>query len=815
MIKSRRILSDNKHLGFVNRPTTSTFKTLPNKKNVYNFKLEESEEDSITENSKFYWMSPDGEFYEVKFGNHYNWAQKYLVINLKIDVNDPRYKGAYMTLYQMGWIRLAVSNFSPESNWLAYNYDKSNPPSQNKIKYLKDFAIESGVHTLIDDTRRKKISIDIDENYRKDYSSDDKDIENHEYFKIGQEDEETTSNSFCWIWSRADQGLRVKRGKTHGANFGHEIAGNTFKGWYDPEKKAISFVFPEFSLRKLGNRKPTVDDIPTIVYRKLQSKFGKDNKFVVFEMITKSKLKTLIKEIIKQYKLLNETSYDIENELEDDKWVYGGWLDPNGKFHVVDREGHSIYAENVLRLLGINKSGGYAYEELYKMRFIRVVFSSPVLYFKYAAYNQNIPFPSTSQIKNLKDLAIEHGCASLHDDHVNRRVTDDLMESVSIDKEKYVKSFLSQMNDDNVVVTVSKEDSLPEASYVQIDGFINGQNVFSSNPEDLVKWGFLVPSVQQFLTLPRGQYKLRDAKSKLKTTLKEEEVRQKFVHDGNNRWWMDTTGKTYDVSKEGHSVWGAKYITNKFGAGHRASQYANSNFNAPYQLLFGAGWVRLLYMTGIKLLIYEYDEIKPSSKQMSLVKLLAKDLGARGIYDERTGKTDKFEENLSEDMSYDDLLKLTTPERKDRASNVTARSLPISTENGLETWNFRYKSSPQTTVTDKPFRGSISFIKGEVGQNDDAMKMKCKVDCECPDFMYRFAYNDAAKGASQVGTDSLSGCLNRRPKPAYDYGEGLCKHLTALGRFLKTKIQATKKSNLFEAIDDVTNQGPFNVTYYD
>jgi len=36
-----------------------------------------------------------------------------------------------------------------------------------------------------------------------------------------------------------------------------------------------------------------------------------------------------------------------------------------------------------------------------------------------------------------------------------------------------------------------------------------------------------------------------------------------------------------------------------------------------------------------------------------------------------------------------------------------------------------------------------------------------------------------------------------------------------LGRFLKTKIQATKKSNLFEAIDDVARQGPFNVTYYD
>jgi hypothetical protein len=139
---------------------------------------------------------------------------------------------------------------------------------------------------------------DVDENYRKDYSSDDKDLENQKYFNIGQEDPETTAKSFCWIWSRADQGLRVKQGKTHGANFGHEIAGNTFKGWYDPEKKAISFVFPEQALRKIGDRKPTEDDIPTIVHRKLESQFGKDNKFFVFESIKHYQLKRLIKEIV-------------------------------------------------------------------------------------------------------------------------------------------------------------------------------------------------------------------------------------------------------------------------------------------------------------------------------------------------------------------------------------------------------------------------------------------------------------------------------------------------------------------------------------
>ena len=139
---------------------------------------------------------------------------------------------------------------------------------------------------------------DDDYEVDEDYSSDEKDTNAEEYFKIGQEDPETTAKSFCWIWSRADQGLRVKQGKTHGANFGHEIAGNTFKGWYDPEKKAISFVFPEQALRKIGDRKPTEDDIPTIVHRKLESQFGKDNKFFVFESIKHYQLKRLIKEIV-------------------------------------------------------------------------------------------------------------------------------------------------------------------------------------------------------------------------------------------------------------------------------------------------------------------------------------------------------------------------------------------------------------------------------------------------------------------------------------------------------------------------------------
>ena len=182
----------------------------------------------------------------------------------------------------------------------------------------------------------------------------------------------------------------------------------------------------------------------------------------------------------------------------------------------------------------------------------------------------------------------------------------------------------------------------------------------------------------------------------------------------------------------------------------------------------------------------------------------------------------RLQQSVSENMTYDQLLKLTasTPRspddntnRIDRAKNVRARSIPVSVEEGKEQWNFRYKSNP--SVTNKPFEGQITFLKGDVERKDDAMELECKVDCGCPDYRYKFAYNNFKQGAGDIGPDSLNKCINRAPQHAYDIGEGLCKHLAALRGYLQTKISSTRKSNLFEAISEVAKQGPFNITYYD
>jgi len=270
-------------------------------------------------------------------------------------------------------------------------------------------------------------------------------------------------------------------------------------------------------------------------------------------------------------------------------------------------------------------------------------------------------------------------------------------------KDLQIRRFLPQMTDDTIVITINKMADKPAASYIQVDGFVNGQNVFSSNSEQMRKLGYPMPKLKYLWELPSGKYKLSDIKKLLKKKVS---------------------------------------------------------------------------------LPVSVNEIMTYEKLLSL-----------------TAKTPRSPEDNTN--------------RIDRSKTVNVRSIPVSVEMGLEQWNFRYKSTPQDTVTDEPFEGHITFLKGNVGRNDNAIKLECKVDCGCPDYMYKFAHNNYTKGAGDIGGDSLNKCVNRSPKSSYDIGEGLCKHLVSLGRYLKTKIAATKKSNLFEAIGDVAKQGPFNISYYD
>jgi len=83
-------------------------------------------------------------------------------------------------------------------------------------------------------------------------------------------------------------------------------------------------------------------------------------------------------------------------------------------------------------------------------------------------------------------------------------------------KDKQVTSRFPHINDGNLIVTVQKDASLPEANFVQIDDVSKGDNHFSSNPEDMIKYGYKLPTSAEFLTLPAGRYKLSKAVKVLK-----------------------------------------------------------------------------------------------------------------------------------------------------------------------------------------------------------------------------------------------------------------------------------------------------------
>lgn len=147
---------------------------------------------------------------------------------------------------------------------------------------------------------------------------------------------------------------------------------------------------------------------------------------------------------------------------------------------------------------------------------------------------------------------------------------------------------------------------------------------------------------------------------------------------------------------------------------------------------------------------------------------------------------------LTERMSFRDLYRSSTPDRVDRSRNVNAKSLRVTSMDGQEAWTFTYKSNPSTTG--HRWHGYVRFLKEEVTDATSAADLDCMVDCDCPDYRYRFAYNNAKADAGALGPDSWNQNNGRPPRPREqggvgDYGTGMCKHLIALGEFLKTKIE--------------------------
>jgi hypothetical protein len=154
------------------------------------------------------------------------------------------------------------------------------------------------------------------------------------------------------------------------------------------------------------------------------------------------------------------------------------------------------------------------------------------------------------------------------------------------------------------------------------------------------------------------------------------------------------------------------------------------------------------------------------------------------------------------ELTFNDLLKKTDSGRIARASGMDVKSLKIDASSDGESWIFSYKSSKSTTG--KRHKGYIKFFKGKTPANKSSADWECIVDCECPDFRYRIAYNDTKQGASVTGNNSYNKNNGATPK-SLPQRDGLCKHLVALGKYLQTQID-TKRANkktIKECLDEL------------
>ena len=160
-----------------------------------------------------------------------------------------------------------------------------------------------------------------------------------------------------------------------------------------------------------------------------------------------------------------------------------------------------------------------------------------------------------------------------------------------------------------------------------------------------------------------------------------------------------------------------------------------------------------------------------------------------------------MKEVLLDEVSFRDLLNISKTKsgipgcmdnsRMDRAKHVRTDSLGVKSMDEGERWTFSYKSRNPHSTTRERHRGYVQFVKEDVSSKENAEDLDCRVHCSCPDYFYRWEYNNAKSGAGDFcGAHNKQSPKSRHQGGVGKLGEGLCKHLIALGRYLETKIKS-------------------------
>jgi len=140
---------------------------------------------------------------------------------------------------------------------------------------------------------------------------------------------------------------------------------------------------------------------------------------------------------------------------------------------------------------------------------------------------------------------------------------------------------------------------------------------------------------------------------------------------------------------------------------------------------------------------------------------------------------------LHERLTFDKLFRISEPKRVYRSFTVRGPPLEIDTYQDVVYYIFNFKANPSTTGL--RHRGYVKFFKprNKNPKNVPLQHLECLVDCDCPDFRYRWAWANKQRQSSVVGAQSLNQAWNRAPRKTNPKGApGLCKHILATRQYI-------------------------------
>jgi len=178
--------------------------------------------------------------------------------------------------------------------------------------------------------------------------------------------------------------------------------------------------------------------------------------------------------------------------------------------------------------------------------------------------------------------------------------------------------------------------------------------------------------------------------------------------------------------------------------------------------------------------------------------------------------TEILKKLLVEKMTYADLFRYSTKQRKDRAKSMQfVNRLPVRAQKTDDYWDFRYKSGAENNTTGDSYRGRITFLRPRKGRF--AENAYCEVDCGCPDYKYKWAYANNRQGAGPMGRDSINQCNGARPNITNPrLRPGMCKHLLSLKDQIRKKLTESQESTIEGKFDEIVEKYPeFEITIHD